>query len=149
VKIYSYVVDHDEGREPNPYFRVCTLCCCKFDRLKKVRQNVVELAKEGDWIIGTGGANLRKSAGHGKLVYAMRVDEKPTREEYYKDPQFAKKKPKRPLTILRSTGNLLSSRDTSTTSGRMPLIFESLNSKGILVDSTTSIQWIFSRFLNG
>jgi hypothetical protein len=28
-----------------------------------------------DWIAGTGGADLRKSAGHGKLISAMRVDE--------------------------------------------------------------------------
>lgn len=51
-----------------------------------------ELAIEGDWIVGTGGANPRKSAGHGKLVYAMRVDEKLTREKYYADPRFAKKR---------------------------------------------------------
>jgi Nucleotide modification associated domain 2 len=36
---------------------------------------------------------LKQSAGHGKLVYAMRVDEKLTREEYYNNPRFAKKKP--------------------------------------------------------
>ena len=35
----------------------------------------MELAEEGDWIAGTGGADLSKSAGHGKLIYAMRVDE--------------------------------------------------------------------------
>ncbi len=29
VKIYSYVVDHDEGRRPNPISRVCTLCGCE------------------------------------------------------------------------------------------------------------------------
>jgi hypothetical protein len=26
-------------------------------------------------VIGTGGASLKKSAGHGTLIYAMRVDE--------------------------------------------------------------------------
>lgn len=41
------------------------------------------MAKKGDWVVGTGGASKR-SAGHGKLVYAMRVDETPTREEYYR-----------------------------------------------------------------
>jgi len=46
--------------------------------------------------MGTGGASKR-SAGHGKLIYAMQVDEKLTREKYYKDPRFAKKKPERPL----------------------------------------------------
>ena len=32
------------------------------------RRAVVE---EGDWIAGTGRADLSKSAGHGKLIYAM------------------------------------------------------------------------------
>gem|GEM_PF-2314099 len=32
----------------------------------------------GDWIAGTGGADPKKSAGHGKLVSAMRVDDKTT-----------------------------------------------------------------------
>ena len=92
-RLYSYVVEHDNGHAPNPYFGVCTLCRCKFrDDLGKLR-NVVELAEEGDWIVGTGGANKRRSAGHGLLVYAMRVDEKLKRGEYYADARFEKKKP--------------------------------------------------------
>lgn len=80
-KIYSYVVEHDDGFAPNPQGRLCTLARCKFSRSN--RPNIVELAQEGDWIIGTGGANLRKSAGHGKLIYAMRVTEKISLEEYF------------------------------------------------------------------
>ena len=45
------------------------------------------------WVLGTSGADSRKSAGNGKLVYAMRVDEVLSRSEYYKDPRFAEKKP--------------------------------------------------------
>ena len=30
VKLYSYAVEHDTGYGPNPYFRFCTLCGCKF-----------------------------------------------------------------------------------------------------------------------
>ena len=88
MKLYSYVVEHDTGYAPNPYFGFCTLCRCKF----KGRKNVVELAKEDDWVIGTGGAG-EQSAGHGRLVYAMRVDEKLPREKYFSDSRFAKKKP--------------------------------------------------------
>jgi len=47
-----------------------------------MRRNIVELAEEGDWIAGTGGVNLSKSAGHGKLIYAMRADEKISLREY-------------------------------------------------------------------
>jgi hypothetical protein len=92
---YSYVVEHDTGRAPNPYFGVCTLCRCKFRKSLGKPRNIVELAKVDDWIVGTGGTNPRKSAGHGKLVYAMRVDEKLTREEYYADPRFAEKRVER------------------------------------------------------
>ena len=93
-QLYSYVVDHDEGHAPNPYFGFCTLCRCKFRAPRGKPRNVVELAEKGDWIVGTGGADLRKSTGHGTLVYAMRVDEKLSREQYYSDHRFAKKKPK-------------------------------------------------------
>lgn len=71
-KLFSYVVDHDYGFAPNPFGGFCTLAKCKFGTKKR---NIVELAEVGDWIAGTGGADLRKSAGHGKLIYAMRVDE--------------------------------------------------------------------------
>jgi hypothetical protein len=46
------------------------------------KRNIIELAEKGDWIAGTGGADLSKSAGHGKLLYAMRVDKKLSLAEY-------------------------------------------------------------------
>lgn len=93
MKLYSYVVEHDNGHAPNPYFGFCTLCRCKFQKRGARQKNIVELAKTGDWVIGTGGASKRRSAGHGKLVYAMRVDKKLTREDYFSDSRFAQKKP--------------------------------------------------------
>ncbi len=89
MKLYSYVVEHDNGFAPNPYFNVCSLAHCKFG---KKRKNIVEMANVDDWIIGTGGSSSR-SAGKGKLVYAMRVDEKLSLKEYYKDKRFNSKKP--------------------------------------------------------
>ncbi len=71
-KLFSYVVDHDLGFAPNPFGGFCSLAKCKYGSMKR---NIVELAEVGDWIAGTGGADLRKSAGHGKLIYAMKVDE--------------------------------------------------------------------------
>lgn len=99
MKLFSYVVQHDYGHAPNPYFGICTLCRCKFRKDKNRRLNIVELAnrasREGEvvWIVGTGGADLTKSAGNGKLVYAMRVAEVLSRAEYYEDPRFRKKRP--------------------------------------------------------
>jgi len=93
ARLFSYVVEHDNGYAPNPYFGACTLCRCKFRKSADRRRNIVELADKGDWIVGTGGANKKKSAGKGRLVYAMRVDEKLTRRGYYSDSRFRKKKP--------------------------------------------------------
>lgn len=87
MKLFSYVVDHDNGFAPNPYYGICTLAHCKW----KGKNNVVELAEVGNWIVGTGGKG-KKSAGHGKLIYAMRVDEKLTLKQYWSDPRFRKKK---------------------------------------------------------
>lgn len=84
--LFSYVVDHDEGFAPNPFGGFCTLAKCKYR--KGNRRNIVELAQIGDWVAGTGGQNLKKSAGNGKLIYAMRVDEKLTLAAYYVDLRF-------------------------------------------------------------
>ena len=49
--------------------------------------NIVEMAKVGDWVMGTGGAS-RASAGHGKIIYLMRVDEKLPFKDFLVDPRF-------------------------------------------------------------
>jgi hypothetical protein len=105
MKCFSYVVEHDTGEAPNPYFGFCTLCLCKFRESLRKPRNIVELAKEGDWIIGTGGVNPKKSAGNGKLVYAMRVDRKMTLAEYFQDPAFACKKPSQNSSFARQRGD--------------------------------------------
>src|ERR1700722_17582207 len=78
-KLFSYVVDHDLGFAPNPFGGFCTLAKCKFGTKKR---NIVEMAEEGDWVAGTGGADLKQSAGHGKLIYAMSVDKKMPLADY-------------------------------------------------------------------
>jgi hypothetical protein len=87
ARLFSHVVEHDEGRSPNPYGRYCTLCHCKFSSTGK-KPNVVELASKGDWVVGTGGANLRKSSGHGTIVYAMKVTDKLPLREYLSAGKF-------------------------------------------------------------
>jgi hypothetical protein len=84
--LFSYVVHHDFGLSPNPSGGFCTLAFCKFRRADGM-PNVVELARVGDWIAGTGGKS-KLSAGHGKLVYAMKVTETMVLREYFRDPRF-------------------------------------------------------------
>ena len=117
-KVFSYVVDHDHGEEPNPYDGSCTLCECKFSHAKG-RRNIVELAKKDDWIIGTGG-NSRHSPGHGKLVYAMKVTEKLPREKFYSDGRFKKKIARPPADALKELGRFALSRVTSIISETAP-----------------------------
>jgi hypothetical protein len=82
MRLYSYIVLHDMGFAPNPFHGWCTLATCK----PRIRGG----ASVGDWIAGTGS----KSKGlQGRLVYAMRVDEKVTFDQYWQDPRFQRKKP--------------------------------------------------------
>mgnify|MGYP000903574927 CR=1 FL=1 len=83
-KLYSYVVDHDYGYAPNPFDGYCTLAQCMYGEKSK---NITDVAEPGDWIVGTGGVK-EVSAGHGKLIYAMRVDEKISLAEYHSDCRF-------------------------------------------------------------
>lgn len=84
-RLFSYVVHHDLGVAPHARGRYCTLCLCKFGSLE--RRNVVELAEVGDWIVGTGGRSA-ESAGHGRIVYVMRVTNKMSLAEYSSHPRF-------------------------------------------------------------
>jgi Nucleotide modification associated domain 2 len=89
MKLYSYVVDHDTGYAPNPFYGLCTLACCKFSKTG-LRRNIVELAKNGDWVVGTGGVGKR-SSGHGKIIYAMQVTETIPFADYCNSPKFRKR----------------------------------------------------------
>jgi hypothetical protein len=78
----SYVVARDYGFAPNPFFGVCTLATCK--------PNIRRAAQLGDWVIGTGTASRQRKD---YLVFAMKVDEAVTFNEYWDDPSFQQKKP--------------------------------------------------------
>lgn len=82
MKLYSYVVARDFGFAPNPFFGTCTLATCK----PKIRR----VAKLNDWVVGTGCADRNR---RGTLVYAMRITEALTFEQYSADPRFDRKKP--------------------------------------------------------
>jgi hypothetical protein len=79
-RLFSYVVAADGGFAPNPFHGCCTLACCK----PKVRK----AARPGDLIVGL-------SRRCERLVYIMRIGEKLTFEQYWRDPRFEKKKPAR------------------------------------------------------
>lgn len=84
MTLYSYVVRYDSGFAPNPFYGYCTLATCK----PRIRAG----AQVGDWIVGTGSKSAH-SGQAGRLVYAMRVSEALTWDEYSADPRFRFKQP--------------------------------------------------------
>ena len=87
IKMFSYVVDHDTGYAPNPYHKLCTLVGCMYNKSENSakfnprRNNIVELAKKGNWIVGLGGKSER-SSGQGTIIYAMQVTDILPLKEY-------------------------------------------------------------------
>jgi hypothetical protein len=80
MKLYSYIVTHDTGFSPNPFWGFCTLADCK--------PTIRRTASVGDWIVG-----LSPKADGNRIIYAMRVDEILTYEQYYFDKRFGAKIP--------------------------------------------------------
>lgn len=84
VNYFSYKIEHDYGLAPNPFHGYCTLAVCK----SNIRNN--RFLQIGDWIIGTGSKTLENLH---ELIFAMRLEEKITFDEYWVDKRFQKKKP--------------------------------------------------------
>lgn len=82
MKYFSYVVTRDYGFAPNPYRNVCTLATCKPD--------IRKAARVGDWIFGTGSV---RNVGNNRLIYAMKVEEILTFNDYFRDERYQYKKP--------------------------------------------------------
>lgn len=80
-KLYSYCVKNDAGAAPNPFWGICTLVICK----PVIRRS----AQVSDWIVGLGSANSPVGDMSDRVVYAMKVANKMTMEEY---DQFCREK---------------------------------------------------------
>jgi len=94
MTIFSYVIPRDFGFAPNPFYNICSLATCK----PKIRKN----ATLGDWVLGFGSADSRFKE---KLVYAMKVDNKITFDEYWNMDAFQCKKPIMNGSIKQSYGD--------------------------------------------
>jgi len=82
MRLFSYVVREDSGFAPNPFWGYCTVACCK--------PAIRRVASIGDWVAGTGSV---ENVGNEKLIYAMKITDKLTFEEYSRDKRFEKKIP--------------------------------------------------------
>ena len=82
MKLCSHIIKNDTGLAPNPFHGYCTTAVCTPSHM---RANL----KEGDWLVGIS----PKSEGS-KLVYAMRISQRLSMNDYFHDRQFESKKPK-------------------------------------------------------
>src|SRR5262249_12272801 len=101
MKLSAYIITYDTGFAPNPFGHHCTLACCK----PTIRRN----AERGDIIVGTAPPRLPKP---GHLIYAMRVKQVLSYQEYWKDSRFAHRKPSQ-ATPIRRRGDNIWHRDAS------------------------------------
>ena len=82
ARLYSYILKLDTGFAPNPLHGFCTLATCK--------PMIRKTANVGDFIIGTGSKSKNRD---GFVVYAMRITETLSYDDYWKDARFEAKKP--------------------------------------------------------
>jgi hypothetical protein len=79
--LYTYVMKHDSGLAPNPFWGTCSLAVC-------TPNHQGSRAKRGDWIAGVSD----KGRGY-KIIYVMEVDERVHMNDYFIDERFTAKKP--------------------------------------------------------
>lgn len=81
MNLYSYIVTYNGGFAPNPFFGYCTLAVCK----PAIRRT----SEIGDRIFG-----LSPKKQLYKLIYAMKITENLSFDNYYNDFRFKSKIPK-------------------------------------------------------
>src|SRR5690242_837631 len=90
--LFSYCIPYDDGAAPNPFWGLCTLAICK----PRIRKS----AKIEDWVVGTGSVNSPIGDISGRVVYAMRVTQKMTMEDY---DMFTKTEVRRKIPLVNSS----------------------------------------------
>lgn len=92
MTLYSYIVKHDTGFAPNPFYGYCTLACCKPD--------IRRTAHLEDWVVG-----LTPKAIGNRIVYFMKVDEILGFAEYWRDKRFKMKVPEYGSDVKKKCGD--------------------------------------------
>jgi hypothetical protein len=79
--VFAYKVIRDYGFAPNPFHNFCTLATCK--------PHIRDRANIGDLVIGAGSARRLGD----RAIFAMRVTDSLSFDQYWNDPRFFKKRP--------------------------------------------------------
>lgn len=99
TRLNTYIVRHDTGLAPNPFWGWCTLAVC-------TPNHQGARVEPGDWIVGF----LDKKRGH-KFLYAMEISECIHMDAYFKDKRFKNKKPRIRGTCMQKCGDNFYSLD--------------------------------------
>ncbi len=73
-RLFTYTIPVDDGAAPNPFYGMCSLAICK--------PGIRKVAKKGDWVAGLGSKNAPSGDLSGRIVYAMRVEEVLSLQDY-------------------------------------------------------------------
>lgn len=95
--LYSYLMTNDSGFAPNPFFGYMTLANCK-PSLRKISTISREAIREGIFVAGFTSKSLyerinKNPFNEPRLVFIMKISEKLTYENYWKDNRFQQKIP--------------------------------------------------------
>lgn len=96
MHLFSYRVEHDYGLAPNPFGGTISFAVCRGD----IRSN--KFMQIGDWLVGTGSVSMKNV---GRLIYAMKVEEIISFDEYWNDLRFQYKKPYLKGTLVQMYGD--------------------------------------------
>jgi len=102
MKVCAYLMTADTGLAPNPFHGICTLAVCTPNHRR------ARLKPDDDWIVGLASAPLRArfiDSNKWRIVYAMCVSEVLELDQYFRDPRFVKKIPKRQGTRIERCGD--------------------------------------------
>ena len=105
MNCFRYKIEHDFGFAPNPFHGTLSMATCKGDIRKNNNRQL------GDWIVGLGS----KSMGNlHHIVFAMKVEEKLTFDQYWNDARFLCKKPNLNGSLIEIYGDNVYHTDEST-----------------------------------
>ena len=105
MNCFRYKLDHDYGFAPNPFHGTLSLATCKGQLRKNKHLDI------GDWIIGLGSVSMG-NLNH--LIFAMRLEEKITFDQYWNDRRFLCKKPNIQGSLLEMYGDNVYHTDQQT-----------------------------------
>ena len=80
ARLFTYTIPVDDGSAPNPFRGMCSLAICK--------PSIRRVAKKDDWVAGLGSKNAQSGDLSRCLVYAMRVEQVLTLEQYDQQARF-------------------------------------------------------------